>query len=166
MAEGRFRRDLFYRLNVFKITVPPLRDRLEDVPLLVNVILSELASQMGLSEVPLPDSSIIERLRRYPWPGNVRELRNVFERALILSQGRSLLGQDIVLEPDHSAIEHGTPVLRPEAPLNKALGSLQRSLIEQALSRCEGNKKKAAEILGISRYALARYMRKLDLSER
>ncbi len=166
MAEGRFRRDLFYRLNVFTIMMPPLRDRLEDIPLLVDLILSELVSQMGLSEVPQADRAIIERLRRYPWPGNVRELRNVFERALILSQGRSLLAQDIVLEPGQSAIEHGTPVLRPETPLNQALGSLQRSLIEEALTRCEGNKKKAAEALGISRYALARYMRKLDLSER
>jgi DNA-binding NtrC family response regulator len=96
----------------------------------------------------------------------VRELRNVLERALILSQGRSLLVQDIVLEPGQSYHEAGTPVLRPEKPLNQILGSLQSSLIEEALNRCGGNKKKAAEVLGISRYALARYMRKLGLSER
>jgi sigma-54 dependent transcriptional regulator, acetoin dehydrogenase operon transcriptional activator AcoR len=166
MAEGRFRTDLFYRLNVFTIMVPPLRDRPEDIAILLNAILSELVPQMGLSEMPRLDGQIFERLQRYAWPGNVRELRNVLERALILSQGRSLLVQDIVLEPGQSYQEVGTPVLRPEKPLNQILGSLQSSLIEEALDRCGGNKKKTAEVLGISRYALARYMRKLGLSER
>ncbi len=85
MGEGRFLEPLFYRLDVFSIEVPPLRERSEDIPILAQEIMSQLAVEMQLTEVPPVDSSALISLCGYHWPGNVRELRNALERALILS---------------------------------------------------------------------------------
>lgn len=85
MADRRFRSDLFYRLNVFSMTLPPLRDRIEDLPVLVREILEQLAVDMQLPRVPELHPGTMNALVRYSWPGNVRELRNVLERAAILS---------------------------------------------------------------------------------
>ena len=90
VEEGRFRKDLFYRLNVFSITAPPLRERREDIPILVQEILSKLPSEMEIDETPTIDASPMIAFQRHDWTGNVRELRNVLERALIHSPGKQL----------------------------------------------------------------------------
>ena len=87
---GRFRKDLFFRINVMSIEVPPLRNRPEDIPVLVQEILSKIQSELQLHDIPEIAPSALEKLKRYNWPGNVRELRNVLERALILSDGRAI----------------------------------------------------------------------------
>ncbi|MBM3301276.1 MAG: sigma 54-interacting transcriptional regulator, partial [Deltaproteobacteria bacterium] len=87
---GTFRKDLYFRLNVFSITVPPLRERIEDLPILVNELLKALSEKIGLLEIPPVDHGAMEALVRYEWPGNVRELRNVIERALILCRGKRI----------------------------------------------------------------------------
>ncbi len=89
VAEGRFREDLYYRLNVFSVTVPPLRDRIEDIPLLVWAFIKEFEKPMGKAIEKIPQKSI-DALQQYPWPGNIRELKNVIENAMIISKGRIL----------------------------------------------------------------------------
>ena len=89
VREGRFREDLYYRLNVFPITVPPLRDHLEDIPKLVSALVGEFGKAMGKNIVSVAKESM-EALQRYSWPGNVRELRNVIERAMIMAKGPQL----------------------------------------------------------------------------
>ena len=95
VGDGKFREDLYYRLNVFPIRVPPLRERPEDIPLLVWAFVSEFAKGMGKQVESIPQT-VMETLQRYPWPGNVRELRNVVERSMILANGPRL---DIPLPP-------------------------------------------------------------------
>ena len=88
--EGRFRQDLFYRINVMTITAPPLRDRIEDISILAREIMSQIAKDLQLSHIPAIDPASEVALTGYDWPGNVRELRNVLERSLMLSEGESL----------------------------------------------------------------------------
>ena len=90
VTEGRFRKDLFYRLNVFPIVIPPLRDRPEDIPLMVWAFVNEFQKKMG-KEVENISKKSMEALQSYSWPGNVRELRNVVERAMIVNSGRTLV---------------------------------------------------------------------------
>ncbi|MFC1835601.1 sigma-54 interaction domain-containing protein [Thermodesulfobacteriota bacterium] len=166
VSEGRFRADLYYRLNVFAIRIPALRERVEDIPLLVRDILGELAGEMQLPNAPDAESEVLERLSRYGWPGNVRELRNVLERAMILSHGSSLLSKHILLGDSDSAgpsIPKGLPT---DLNLNGVVEETQRSLIEEALRRSNGNKLQAAKLLGVSRYVVARHMKKLGIDGR
>ena len=90
VAEGRFQKDLFYRLNVFGIDVPPLREREEDIPIIANEILKRLRKDLQLSSIPKINSDAMNALRSYHWPGHVRELRNVLERTLVMSRGDTI----------------------------------------------------------------------------
>ncbi len=152
VRDGKFRQDLFYRLNVFPITVPPLRDRREDIPLLVRVFADQFAKAMGKSITCISQSDL-EALQRYAWPGNVRELRNVIERAVILARGPNLH-----VEVPNSALSSPATSL--------ALGDLERAhilrVLEQTGWRLQG-KHGAAEILGLKRTTLQARMRKLGI---
>ncbi|MFH0957221.1 MAG: sigma 54-interacting transcriptional regulator, partial [Pseudomonadota bacterium] len=166
VSDGHFRKDLFYRLNVFDINVPPLRDRLEDIPVITNSILKRLCKEMQLSSVPGINSLAMKALRSYAWPGNVRELRNVLERALIISRGNTIF-------VDHLSLEHTEPITALEeltVPLGRSLydvmGETERRIIEGALDHSGWKKQKAARLLGISRFALVRHMTKLGISDR
>ncbi len=163
---GRFRKDLYYRLNVFTIRIPPLRERVEDLPILIRGLLTEVGSRMGLATLPQYAPEVVDMLGRYNWPGNVRELRNVLERALILSQGGHLGAEHIVLETGRPPRELSEPDSSPNKPFDEIVGSVQRNLVEESLTECGGNKSQAAQRLGISRFALARFMRKFGLDER
>jgi two-component system response regulator PilR (NtrC family) len=161
ISEGRFRKDLFYRLDVFAIGVPPLRERLDDLPVLVEEQLSKLAPAFGSSRPVQIGAGVMELLRNYGWPGNVRELRNVLERALILSRGGPL-------RPEH--FQFGRAPVQGESvsvfgkrSLPDLLGDIERSLIDEALRHSRGNRTEAADLLGLSRFALTRHMRKLGL---
>jgi len=101
VTAGHFRQDLYYRLNVFPIDVPPLRERVEDIPLLVHYFVNRYAARIG-RKIPRVPETAMEVLREYPWPGNVRELENVIERALILSPGAELRVDDFALHPQRS----------------------------------------------------------------
>ncbi len=153
---GRFRHDLYQRLNVFPIHVPPLRKRLEDLPLLVETILAELCARLGHGEVPRVDARCLPILAEYGWPGNVRELRNVLERAQILSRGGKITPEEIKpldsLNVPQELDGWCYVVHFPTAPvnLNVVSNDVRSELIKEALRRASGVKKDAAELLGIS----------------
>jgi PAS domain S-box-containing protein len=162
VRDGGFRRDLFYRINVLPIHIPPLRERKEDIPALVQSLLSRLAGEMQLPDAPAIDRAVMERLVAYPWPGNVRELRNVLERALMLWQGGPL---DVQLNhvAAGSVVTGSRDPLAEHRTLPEVLEDVSRALCLQALERTGGNKKEAAVLLGISRNALYRNLRRLGL---
>ena len=166
VAAGRFRQDLFYRLNVFSIEVPPLRERSEDIPFLTRQILSQLAEEMRLPERPRIASEDMDNLLRYSWQGNVRELRNVLERATILSKG-SYLRFDVPTGHRSEAPSALWTIHFPPRPsLIGAVTDMRRKLVQEALRHSGGNKMVASRLLGISRYTLRRQMKALGMNGR
>ncbi|HEV2616393.1 MAG TPA: sigma 54-interacting transcriptional regulator [Candidatus Acidoferrales bacterium] len=155
VEEGEFRSDLYYRLNVFPVRVPPLRERPEDIPLLVEYFVEKFASRMKKSIEAVPEKSI-EKLIHHPWPGNIRELQNFIERSVILSSGRTLQAP---LSELHHALIHGKPLLATleEAERAHILDALQRS------SWLVGGPKGAAVRLGLKRTTLAYKMTRLGI---
>lgn len=160
MAEGRFRSDLYYRLNVFPITLPPLRERPDDIPRLVRHFTQAFARRMGRRIDTIPPS-VMDDLLRYPWPGNVRELQNVIERAVILSKGPAL---QVPVADLQSAI---APATAPTAAASPTLADAEREHILQALRDTHwvlGGPKGAAARLGMKRSTLHWKMEKLGIS--
>ncbi len=164
VASGKFRRDLFYRLNVLSITVPPLRDRLDDLPVLTAKIVEQLAVEMQLHQVPVIDSQTLKGLSRYTWPGNVRELRNVLERALILSGTGTITPKSLAVGNTYQTDWSYTVTFPEEEGINEAADEMKRALIEEALRRSGGSKQNAAELLRISRYSLFRMLKALGMT--
>jgi PAS domain S-box-containing protein len=152
----QFRHDLYHRLNVFCIQVPPLRERLEDLPLLVETIMSELCSKLGHGGIPRLDARCLSVLSEYHWPGNVRELRNVLERALIVSEGGKIRPEDIRLLDKRDATSasdrwfYAVPFPNETEDLNTVAKRVKSEMIKEALRRASGVKKDAAILLGIS----------------
>jgi len=162
-AAGTFRKDLYYRLSVFPISIPPLRERPEDIPALVWSIATELGEKMGRRVETVPKATI-ERLRRYAWPGNVRELRNVVERALILGSGPTL---DVTLPAEASPAPAPPPT--PGASEDVSLREAERRLILRTLAATGGRirgKDGAAERLGVHEATLRSRMKKLGIERR
>ena len=147
VAAGRFRSDLYYRLQVVEVRMPPLRDRPEDIPDLVSYFNAQLAARLGVPELP-HDAAALARLARYRWPGNVRELKNLVERSLILGY----YADDI--SPDDEVAVPPAPTF--EAAGEESLASVERQHILGVLKACRGNKSEAARRLGISRKTLER----------
>lgn len=165
---NRFRQDLFYRLDVFSLEVPPLRRRTEDIPRLVSNIVADLSSKLGLDSVPQVDPKALKAIRDYPWPGNVRELRNVLERALILCDKKRICPADVVLNGKAKGKEVGeewsvTFRFPENETINDVTMNLKRNLVVEALRRAHGSRKRAAELLGISADSLKYYIQIFDL---
>jgi DNA-binding NtrC family response regulator len=152
VADGSFREDLFYRLQVFDIRIPPLRERRHDIPILTDAFLQEFNRSTGCSSAGLSPESR-EMLLGHEWPGNVRELHNVLERAAILCQGGLITGEHLSLRT--------TSVVTPRRP--SSLSDVERRTIEQILRETDGNKSKAARRLGITRTQLYGRLRKYEL---
>jgi transcriptional regulator with PAS, ATPase and Fis domain len=148
VAHREFRADLYYRLNVFDIRIPPLRERRDDIPLLATGFLREFG---GATVALTPDA--MEALRRHDWPGNVRELRNVLERAVIVCDGRSI-------DSEHLSLRAREDVASPSGT---DLGALERQAIQRAMRDAGGNKVRAARQLGISRMQLYGRLRKFGI---
>ncbi|MFH1118020.1 MAG: sigma-54 dependent transcriptional regulator [Pseudomonadota bacterium] len=165
VSEGRFRADLFYRLNVLAIHMPPLRDRKDDIPVLVPQIVFKLAEDMQLKYVPDIDPLLMERLRSYDWPGNIRELRNVLERTLILSRGKTLLPDSAELGDDPAIERLPARDACSGETLNSVVARVKRGLVIDALKRNRGNRSKAARDLGISRYSVIHYVKSLGITD-
>ncbi len=162
VENGTFRRDLFYRLNVVSIKIPPLRERSEDIPIIVHDIVSRLQNEIRLTSPPIFGDDVMEALKAGTWPGNVRELRNVLERALILSGGGRI--SEEVLGLKHSDREWTFEAEFPESEtLNDVTKRLKRSLVSEALRRTVGNRVEAAKLLGISRNSLNHYIASLAI---
>jgi PAS domain S-box-containing protein len=163
VEEGRFRQDLFYRLNVLTIRVPSLRERKEDIPIIVREIIGQLTKEMNLQAMPKVMPDTMEALTNYDWPGNVRELRNVLERALIVAKDGRIGLEELGIkgiEEEWSFSLSGFPTDRD---LNTVTKELKRSLVAEALRRSEGSRKGAAAMLRISRNSLLHYMKTLGV---
>jgi two-component system response regulator AtoC len=162
VAAGRFREDLYYRLNVARIVIPPLRDRPEDIAPLAEYILRRLERKHGWGILSLSPEAL-RAIQERSWPGNVRQLENTLARAAIISRGRTIL-------PEHLQVEDATDGPIPEAsdsgepiPLRALLADVERRAIQRALVACQGNRTKTAERLGISRRQLFDKIREYDL---
>lgn len=164
VKEGRFREDLYYRINVLSLQVPPLRERKEDIPRLVETIMARLAMEMQLPEVPEMDPGSLEAMMGYPWPGNVRELRNVLERELMLWRDGPLRPGGIRQVVEHRDWTH-TVHFPEKRSIHDVTDDVKRSLIVEALRRSGGNRSRAAKSLGITRFSLHRLMRLLGVGE-
>ena len=150
LEQGTFREDLYYRLNVVPISIPPLRARREDIAFLAEHFVKALAADNG-SPVRSITEAALKKLTEYHWPGNVRELQNVIERSLVLCPGTTLDAQDIKLETaPRPRVQTGEHLL----PDGMTLDEFEQSIIREALQRAEGNKSQAARLLGLSRNAL------------
>jgi transcriptional regulator with PAS, ATPase and Fis domain len=167
VKEGLFRQDLYYRLNVFRIALPPLRERLSDVPALARHFAAKICANENLRPKNL-DGSALEHLLQHTWPGNVRELENVMEMAVILSGSRpSIFASDIRLgagAPARAAADQParTPIPSGGLDYQQALETFELDLLTQALARTRGNKTAAAELLRLKRTTLSARMRVLE----
>ncbi len=150
LEQGTFREDLYYRLNVVPINIPPLRDRKQDIPFLANHFIKKLAPESG-SQVESITPAAVEKLVNYHWPGNVRELENVIERSLVLCRGKELDADDIKLESAPRPRGQNEHHFLPEG---MTLDQYEQELIREALRRADGNKSQAARLLGLTRNAL------------
>ena len=150
---GRFREDLFYRLNVLPIMVPPLRDRREDIPLLIDHFVARNNVRLGTSIRGL-DTESRRLLFEYPWPGNVRELENTIERAMVLAEGDQIVAQDLPERLREARDPVQTQLASGELSVKKTMRIVEEILIRRALQRTKGNRTRAAEVLEISHRAL------------
>jgi two-component system nitrogen regulation response regulator GlnG len=182
VAAREFREDLFYRLNVVRVQIPPLRDRREDISLLVNYFLTKMAQDQRPKSLA---ADALSALERYHWPGNVRELENVIRRALVLAKGGTILVQD--LPPEVAAAPLFTPEVSAPAgtqaptdiaaltrllfewarkdPKLKLIPAVERELVIQALAETKGNQVQAAKLLGITRATLRKRVAKFNIKQ-
>jgi two-component system NtrC family response regulator len=190
VASGEFREDLFFRLNVLEVEAPPLRERLDDLPLLVSRLLARLAKKNHMN-IRRVSPAFLQRLSAYSWPGNIRELKNVLERALILSRSDVLDSDSLpkqILQADPAGFTPGRAFRRemppasntvPEGPpwlpakdmpaagiAPSPLEDAERKALINALHACKGHREKTAEALGISRRSLQYKLRKFGLNRR
>jgi DNA-binding NtrC family response regulator len=156
VSEGKFLEDLFYRLNVIPVEMPPLRERLEDIPLLVEHFVSRFAERTG-KKIDGVDEKTMSELTRYEWPGNVRELENTIERAVVLSTAPLLTSRTVWLM---SATATPATAAVPSLKLHQNLEWAERETMRRALEQARGVKKDAAELMGISQRALSHYLAK------
>ncbi len=153
IEEGKFRPDLFYRLNVFHIELPALRDRKEDIPLLVDHFVRKFSLQMN-KKITRVHPAAMNQLQQYPWPGNVRELENAVERAMVVAQEPEIREQDFILKSRNG-----------NGPEGKTLDDIERAHILHVLEECGGNQTRAAEVLDIDRVTLHNKLKKYGWSK-
>ena len=165
VADGSFREDLFYRLNVIPVQLPPLRDRREDIPLLVQHFLQKLAGEAGRGVVTISQDAL-RRLMAYQWPGNIRQLENACERALAFSQGRPQIDvHDLTPDIQNQAPPvDSSDVWFPDDGLDfeRYIEAVELSLIRRSLERTQGNKRQAAKLLHLKRTTLIEKLKRLE----
>jgi len=159
VAEGRFREDLYYRLKVVQMILPPLRTRRGDIPVLASHFLGEFAKENG-RPIPKLSKEAVEILQSYHWPGNVRELRNIMENTFVFLKGDVIMPEDLP-----NAIHHGKqePAEGLHIPLGLPLEEVETTYLKRTLASVDGNRTRAAEILGISRRTLQRRIKELGI---
>jgi DNA-binding NtrC family response regulator len=163
MAENRLRSDLYYRLNTFQIELPPLRERKEDIPPLVTSFVKSFAHQLGKPE-PEISPEAFQKLLDYAWPGNVRELQNAIEYAVVLARQGQITIKELPAEVQLPVVLQKTERAAGQRPSSThRLSDMERNAILDALAQCHGNKKKAAELLGIQRPTLYNKMRRYQI---
>ncbi len=163
---GLFREDLYYRISVFRIELPPLRARTSDIPVLAQHFIEKICRQERIP-VKIPDPTAVDRLLRHSWPGNVRELENTIESAVIVSGGRStIFPSDLRFGPSATGTNQQVPAMEEQLPeqgldYQRALENFEKNLLTQALTRTQGNKSAAADLLGLKRTTLSAKMKVL-----
>ena len=166
IAAGRFREDPYFQLNVVPISVPALRDRRDDVPLLADHFMAILAKEYGRRAKRF-DADAVDALQRYSWPGNVRELRNVIERLMIMVPGDRVAARDLMfLEQGAAQSSTSDSVVTPIMPLHDARDDFERQYILRALAAQQGNISRTADVLGVERSNLYRKMRSFGIAPR
>jgi transcriptional regulator with PAS, ATPase and Fis domain len=158
VAENRFREDLFYRLNVVQIHMPPLRERKEDIPLLANHFLNMFIQEIGIHKIAISDTAM-QRMLEYTWPGNVRELKNAIERAVVMGNGQEILPEDLPItrkKIDSSGMQVGLT-------LKQAMDIFKKEFIQINLQQTGGNKTKAAKVMDIQRTYLSRLISQYNI---
>ena len=160
VADGRFRQDLYYRVNVINIELPVLRDRIMDIPLLAQHFLKSICENAGRQVNNFSDDAIAA-LQRYRWPGNVRELQNVVERAVLLGKGNTITVDDLPADLAAEAPLSARPVAG--RTLKEALEAPERQIILEVLESNNWNRNLTADILGINRTTLYKKMKRLEL---
>jgi two-component system response regulator PilR (NtrC family) len=165
LAQGSFRQDLYYRLNVIEIRTPALREHPEDIPLLAAAILARLAQSNALPAAPVLEPEALRRLREYSFPGNVRELENVLERAVTLSDGKHIAAGELQLRGDHSvpAAAAPTAAVPGSEGFEQQMEEIERRAIREALEKARYNKTRAAVLLGMSFRSLRYRIKKLGI---
>ena len=151
VKDGKFREDLYYRLNVFSISIPPVRERRLDIPILCNYFLKKLAASIN-KPITKFESEAMERLKAYHWPGNVREMKNAIERAVVVAKGSSITADDLPIPPSSKAL-----------PDDQSLEAVERVHIKDILEQMGWNITRSAEILGIDRATLYHKIEKYGL---
>jgi Nif-specific regulatory protein len=160
VEEGKFREDLYYRLNVVQLNMPPLRDRLEDVPLLADHFLSMFKKETGLSGLVISDDAM-EKMSRYNWPGNIRELRNAIERAVVMGNGKTIMPEDLPITASLPKFAG----LRVGFTLDEALNEFKKEFILLNLKHTGGNRSKAAKVMDIQRTYLSRLITRYEIRD-
>ncbi|TMQ05046.1 MAG: sigma-54-dependent Fis family transcriptional regulator [Deltaproteobacteria bacterium] len=164
VRDGKFREDLYYRLNVLPLHVPALRERKADVRLLVQHFLAKHGRRIG-KIVPV-DAEVYDCLEAYAWPGNVRELENLVQRALILAQGAELTVEDFAFDPDSAIPTESSAEAGHGASLRDDLKDEERRRITRTLQQCKGNQSEAARLLGMPRRTLVERLRSYGLTRK
>ena len=159
MRERRFREDLYYRLNVFPIVLPPLRERREDIPLLIEFLLQKFVTRLG-KPVTAVSRQAMDALMTYDYPGNVRELENILERAVILARHATIYIEDLPLHLREPPPEEVGETHTGQASLPEVLHAIERQMLRRALERHSGVQTRAAAELGISERVLRYKLRK------
>ena len=157
VATGKFREDLYYRLNVFSINMPPLRERVEDIPELINFFIEKFNKKLGRN-IKGMSPPVLELLTSYSWPGNIRELENIIERAMILAEGNEIT---IDCFPTHIRNLENDKV--SDVKLDNFLGKMEKDIIVGALEKTDGHRAKAAALLGVSRRVLQYKLKKYGM---
>jgi DNA-binding NtrC family response regulator len=152
LEQGRFREDLYYRLNVVPISLPPLRERKEDIPFLARHFVHKLTKELGATAKDISPAAV-DRLLTHSWPGNVRELENTIERSMVMASGEILEASDIRIEAPRN-ISGSNSAQTPLLPEGETLEHWEQMMIREAIRRAGGNKSQAARMLGLTRNAL------------
>jgi two-component system NtrC family response regulator len=164
VARGTFREDLFYRLNVIHIEVPPLRERIDDIPLLVRHFIEKYRDEQGKKAIEL-SPEVWKAIYAYPWPGNVRELENTIERAVVLNSGGVITPEDLPEELSGAEAEFDVEsFIPPGVPLPSALERIEERLIRRALVQCNNVQSHAASMLGITKSLIQHKMKKYNIT--
>ena len=160
VSENRFREDLFYRLNVVQINLPPLRERTEDIPLLAEHFLNMFKEETGIANLKISKEAM-EKITQYDWPGNIRELRNAIERAVVMRDGDTIRAEELPIKSTRPPISG----LQVGLTLETALNQFKKEFIIMNLRHTSGNRSKAAKVMDIQRTYLSRLIAKYDLRE-
>jgi len=163
VQQNLYRQDLFYRLNVVSIRLPPLRERTQDLPALAHHFVKKCAARFDKSVTKL-DPEALERIYSYNWPGNVRELENAMERAVVLARGDTITPDLLPAELRPTTVVRAVSSGVPQMPLSEARALFERNYLEQALRRAEGNTAEAARLSGVDRSNFRRLLKRYGLA--